>query len=95
MSTMMCAAAMFEKIRAAIPGSSRTPAMLSFAWCLSRLIPRTTTSSMLGVSSLAIVPRRLVKLDRTSNSTPNFLANSTARDCITFAPLPAISSISS
>ena len=31
MSTMMCAAAIFEKIRPAIPGSSRTPAMVSFA----------------------------------------------------------------
>ena len=35
------------------------------------------------------------KLLRTSKTTPNFFANSTERDCITFVPELAISSISS
>ena len=86
---------MIEKIEPAMPGLSLTPEMVNLAWLRSRLIPRTTTSSMLAVSSLAIVPLAGLRLERTSKSIPNFFANSTARDCITFEPAPAISSSSS
>ena len=50
---------------------------------------------MLFVSSFTMVPGLLLRLERTSKMTPNFLANSTERDCITFAPRLANSSISS
>ncbi len=87
--------AITEKIRPATPGSSRTSSIVTLAWLRSMLMPRMTMSSMFAVSSFAVVPTSLLKLERTSNSTPNFLANSTARDCITFEPAPAISSNSS
>src|SRR5436189_94780 len=91
-STTMFASEIVEKIRAAIPGLSRTSSTVSFACLRSTLTPRTTTSSMLAISFFASVPAASWKLERTSNGTENFFANSTARDCITLEPAPAISS---
>ena len=80
---------------AAVPGRSGTPSTVTLAWFFSTLTPRITTFSMPGASSVIMVPGLSLKLERTSNFTPNFLANSTERDCMTLLPLLAISSISS
>ena len=69
--------------------------MVTFACSFSMLIPRTTTDSIFGCSSVTIVPGLLFRLLLTSNFTPNFLANSTDLDCITLEPEEAISNISS
>ena len=94
-SMLMLASAIVLKTLAAMPGLSGTPAMVTLAWFLSTATPRMTTSSILGVSSFTMVPGLWLKLLRTSNTTPNFLANSTERACMTFDPSAANSSISS
>ena len=95
MSMMMPASASAVKMRAAVPGLSGTWTMVTLAWFFSTLTPRMTTFSMPAFSSFTMVPGLWLKLLRTSKTTPNFLANSTERDCMTFEPLLAISSISS
>src|SRR3989475_547583 len=85
MSTLMAASPSVLKIRAPPRGLSGTATRVTLAWFLSSDTPRMTTSSMLRVSSFTIVPGLSFRLERTSNTTPNFLANSTERDCITFA----------
>src|ERR1039458_4563414 len=94
-STFTLASPMALKMRAATPGLSGTATSVTFAWFLSSETPRTTMSSMFLVSSFTMVPGFSLRLERTSNTTPNFLANSTERDCMTFAPRLASSSISS
>ena len=94
-SMTMFAPASAVKIRAAVPGLSGTWTMVTFAWLRSTLTPRMTTFSIPAFSSFTMVPGFWLKLLRTSKTTPNFFANSTERDCITFEPLLAISSISS
>jgi len=83
------------EMRAATPGLSGTATSVILAWFLSSETPRTTTPSMLLVSSFTMVPGFSLRLERTSNTTPNFFANSTERLCITLAPRLASSSISS
>ena len=60
---------MAEKICPAQPGRSGTPRIVTLAWLRSRLTPRTTTSSMLGVASLALVPGLVLQAG------PNFEAD--------------------
>jgi hypothetical protein len=79
MSTLIVASPMALKMRAATPGLSGTPTRVSLAWFLSSETPRMTTPSMLRVSSFTMVPGLSLRLERTSNTTPNFLANSTER----------------
>src|ERR1035437_8853852 len=94
-STFTVASPIALKMRAATPGLSGTATSVTFAWFLSSETPRTTTSSIFLVSSFTMVPGFSLRLERTSKMTANFLANSTERDCMTFAPRLASSSISS
>jgi len=80
-------------MRAATPGLSGTDER-HLGLILVERDPRTTMSSMFFVSSFTMVPGLSFKLDRTSNTTPNFLAIPPDRLCMTLAPRLASSSIS-
>ena len=95
MSTITLASASPRKTFAAEPGLSGMLLMMTLAWSLSAAMPRTTTCSMYATSSFTMVPGLWLNEERTSKTTPNFLANSTDRDCITLEPDEASSSISS
>src|SRR5881409_290712 len=95
MSTTMFFAAIAPNAWAAMPGRSGTLRMEIFAWLRSCVTPVTTTSSMPCSSFVTSVPGSGLNVERTWTVTPYFFANSTERDCSTFAPRLAISSISS
>ena len=58
-------------------------------------MPETSTASISQSSWVTMVPGVSVNVERTWTGTLYFLANSTDRICSTFAPMLAISSISS
>ena len=94
MSTAMPLAASRENRAWLDPGWSGTFSSVMRASSLARATPLAGR----GVDSSAeriTVPGTSLKLDRTSTLTPNFLANSIDRECMTPAPRLASSSISS
>ncbi len=82
------------KIVIAAPGRSGTPSTVTRASFLIIAAPHTGSPTASG-SLTIIVPAMSLKLLRTWTGTPNFLANSMERLCITPAPAVASSSISS
>ena len=85
-----------RKTRAATPGRSGTPKIVSLASEVSCVTPEMIAfSSNCSSSSRIQVPGSPLKVDRTCSRTPWFRANSTERSAITFAPEADISSISS
>ena len=95
MSRLISASPSAPRILPDMPGTSGMPVMVTRAWERSMETPRMTTFSMAGCSSSTSVPGLSLRDERTSKTTPYFLANSTDRDCMTFEPDEAISSISS
>ena len=94
-STTMPASPSSRKMSAAVPGLSGMSLTVTFVWFLSIATPLITTSSNDGASDFTIVPGSLLKLERTSNTTLCFCANSTLLACMTFEPRDAISKSSS
>ena len=96
MSMFTPASASARKTRAATPGRSGTPIIVSFASEVSCVTPEMIAFSSNSSSSSRIhVPCDSLKVERTCRRTPWLRANSTERSAITFAPEADISSISS
>jgi hypothetical protein len=76
------------------PGWSGAPSSVIRASSLARAMPLTGRFTAWSDARIS-VPGMSLKLDRTTTFTPNFLANSIDRECITPAPRLASSSISS
>jgi hypothetical protein len=94
MSTRTPASASGRKTRAAIPGRSGTPKIVTFASELSWAMPEMIACSI--ASSLSIhVPSSPEKEERTWRRTRWLRASSTARSMRTFDPQADSSSISS
>src|SRR5881396_3697692 len=85
MSTTTFFVAIAPNTWAAMPGRSGTRRMEIFAWLRSWVTPVTTTSSMPCSSFVTSVPGSGLNVERTWTVTPYFFANSTERDCSTFA----------
>jgi hypothetical protein len=95
MSTLIASAASALKIDAATPGRSGTSSIVTLASSASSAVPEISTPSIWSPSSRTHVPSRSSKAERTWSRTPWRRAISTERDCSTFAPVAASSSISS
>jgi hypothetical protein len=95
MSTAMFASASALKTRWLTPGRSGTPSSTSRASSAASATPHAGISLIHGSSGTIQVPIASDRALRTISGTSNFLANSMERECITPAPMLAISSISS
>ncbi len=95
MSTLTPSSARAPKILDATPGRSGKSVTVTLAWLRSKATPDTTTSSIRGTSPVINVPSSSVKEERTWMSTAYFFPTSMERACMTWAPAPASSSISS
>ena len=94
MSTAIPESASVEKSEWLEPGWSGAPSSVMRASSLASATPLTGRRTAWSAARIS-VPGMSLKLDRTTTFTPNFLANSIDRGCITPAPRLASSSISS